>query len=552
MAACGAETAPSGGLMLILGEDGPLALDRMHITVAADGAVLHDVDYRIPAEASLPTTLAVASNGRAGARVTVSVSGYRGGAPVDRRDNLVEQVPTDRVASLRIVLSGRCTPQVSAEADGGARSRCADGETCEPKSGACVGGRIDASALPTFDPSAPLPTSGAPPATCDGGPCEACPAAHKRCAERCVSLTDPAFGCGAATCEACPASSTCAGPAAAMACACVDDGKACAGKNCGDVTNNCGAKVSCGTCTASATCGVNEPNRCGYAQSCVIANQTTTGCRGNSEGCCESLLVPAATYDRRNNVATPATVSAFRLDKYEVTVGRFRTFVDAALVGWRPPPGSGKHVHLDGGAGLKGEPGWLASYDVYLPTDASTFAGEVVGARIAPTWTLTPGANERLPMVYMHWYEAYAFCIWDHGFLPTEAEWQLAATGGAEQRVYPWGNTLPSASFANWCVAGASCVGPSTAPGAFTPGDGRFGHADLAGNAWEWVLDGWSGVQPTSPCNDCYLSYQFHAYGAGFDTASTGGLANAQSRLDTSSGTLRSSFPIGVRCARAP
>jgi formylglycine-generating enzyme required for sulfatase activity len=40
----------------------------------------------------------------------------------------------------------------------------------------------------------------------------------------------------------------------------------------------------------------------------------------------------------------------------------------------------------------------------------------------------------------MDWYEAYAFCIWDGGFLPTDAEWNYAAAGGAQQRAYPWSN----------------------------------------------------------------------------------------------------------------
>jgi formylglycine-generating enzyme required for sulfatase activity len=39
--------------------------------------------------------------------------------------------------------------------------------------------------------------------------------------------------------------------------------------------------------------------------------------------------------------------------------------------------------------------------------------------------------------------EAYAFCIWDGGFLPSEAEWECAAAGGPDQREYPWGSTDP-------------------------------------------------------------------------------------------------------------
>ena len=54
----------------------------------------------------------------------------------------------------------------------------------------------------------------------------------------------------------------------------------------------------------------------------------------------------------------PATVSDFWLDRYEVTVGRFRKFVQAWDGGWRPQRGAGKHLHLSNGDGVAGETGW--------------------------------------------------------------------------------------------------------------------------------------------------------------------------------------------------
>jgi formylglycine-generating enzyme required for sulfatase activity len=49
--------------------------------------------------------------------------------------------------------------------------------------------------------------------------------------------------------------------------------------------------------------------------------------------------------------------------------------------------------------------------------------------QMVPSWTDTAGANEALPMNCLTWYAAFAFCVWDGGFLPTEAEWNYAATG---------------------------------------------------------------------------------------------------------------------------
>jgi formylglycine-generating enzyme required for sulfatase activity len=124
-------------------------------------------------------------------------------------------------------------------------------------------------------------------------------------------------------------------------------------------------------------------------------------------------------------------VSGFRLDKYQVTVGRFRQFVQAHKDGtWTNAvkPGSGKHAHRNGGLGLVNsgggagsyETGWNASDD----SNVSPTAGNLVCDPQYTTWTATAGSNENLPVDCVNWWEAYAFCIWDGGFLPSEAGWE--------------------------------------------------------------------------------------------------------------------------------
>jgi formylglycine-generating enzyme required for sulfatase activity len=137
------------------------------------------------------------------------------------------------------------------------------------------------------------------------------------------------------------------------------------------------------------------------------------------------------------------------------------------------------------------------------------------GAPYDTTWTPTPGANEARPINCENWYEAYAFCIWDGGFLPSEAEWNYAATGGAEQRVYPWSNpptsTLRSCSYANYYMTSlvpdgsvGFCVAEGTNDvGSESPlGDGKYGQADLGGNLREWNLDLFKSPYVV-PCTDC-------------------------------------------------
>ena len=295
-----------------------------------------------------------------------------------------------------------------------------------------------------------------------------------------------------------------------------------------------------------------------------------TNCGASGENCCISLGITGGTYYRTylntgngpSGDANLATVSTFQLDKYLVTVGRFQQFIGAWNGGYRPPPGSGKHTHLNAGKGLLDsaspgtyETGWNASFDT-IPN-------------LAPCATLL-GQAEDLPAAgCVDWYAAYAFCIWDGGFLPSEAEWEYAAAAGDQQREYPWGSADP-ASTDQYAIynceyppgSNRGCLGltgaPNVAPvGTATLGAGRWGQLDMAGDVWEWTLDWYAPY--IDPCPDCaYLTTgHLDASFQGNSRVSRGGAFNsaASSLLTTSRFPDYPSTvgrPLGFRCARTP
>ncbi|WP_437644236.1 formylglycine-generating enzyme family protein [Sorangium sp. So ce362] len=350
---------------------------------------------------------------------------------------------------------------------------------------------------------------------------------------------------------------------------CTPGGTECVGQTCveGKCIGECGPE--------DVRCSENRPQRCGERGAwedaapcpagarvcsrgaCVtppscVGLAETCGPAGNESCCASAEAVPGGTFNRGNDPAYPATVNGFLLDRFEVTVGRFRRFVEA-YPGSMPAAGAGRHPLIDGS-------GWDTRWDGNLPADAAALTAAVKCNSTYQTWRATNEGTEHLPMNCLSWYVAFAFCAWDGARLPTEAEWNYAAAGGSEQREYPWSNPAASTTI-DGSHAVYECTGDGSASGACvfsdlqpvgsrsTRGDGRWGQANLAGSMYEWVLDWYTTY--SDECNDCAntISASFRVLrGGGFTDDASLLLSSARSNLVPS---FRYSY-IGARCARTP
>ncbi len=308
-------------------------------------------------------------------------------------------------------------------------------------------------------------------------------------------------------------------------------------------------------------CAGNQPQVCNQAgdhwdddgSSC--ANAYTCNA---SLGTCEStkaVRVTGGEFFRGNDSVTtttayPATIASFVLDKHEVTVARFRSFVNAVVGDWTPAAGAGKHTHLNGGSGLNAtsggfEAGWATSWNQHLHSTKAEW-DEALACGGA-TWTAISG-NDDKPLNCVNWYQAYAYCIWDGGFLPSEAEWNYAAAAGAQQRYFPWSvpsdSTVITAVHAVYLGAQIADVGSKS-----SLGDGHWLQRDLSGNLWEWTLDLHDPY--SDECHDCA-----NVTAGAARVIRGGGLYSAAAELKSShrgSSDPTDQLPyLGFRCARSP
>lgn len=294
-----------------------------------------------------------------------------------------------------------------------------------------------------------------------------------------------------------------------------------------------------------------------------------------SNTCCGALLVPGGTFYRSYDAVSPtqplypATLNAFGLGRYEVTVGRFRRFVEDERGTQTRPPRDGAGARALNG--LNGQGAWNSVWSSQLEVDASELREALLCAGSVPEfvmWSDAPAGDETRPMNCVTWFEALAFCIWDGGYLPTEAEWNFAAAGGNEQRVFPWSmpptSTSIDASRASY-FNGMDCVGDNmpgcsradvAVVGSRPGGDGKWGHSDLSGNVAELFLDsayqGSGAVPYVTPCDDCaeLRGGEFRRVHGGSFGDQSESLMQALARESMGSTSRRQD--VGFRCAYPP
>ncbi len=138
-------------------------------------------------------------------------------------------------------------------------------------------------------------------------------------------------------------------------------------------------------------------------------------------------------------------------------------------------------------------------------------AGKCEAPRKWGQWINYPDLAEH-PVNKVHFAQAQSYCAFRDMSLPTEAQWEWAATGG-DGRAWPWGNDTPTCEHADFTpgdlrgpASNDGCHGGGTSPVATHPKGDRIWPSgrihDLAGNVWEWCLDNlrpYSGITETDP-----------------------------------------------------
>jgi len=173
-------------------------------------------------------------------------------------------------------------------------------------------------------------------------------------------------------------------------------------------------------------------------------------------------------------------LEAYSIDRYPVTCGQYRVFIEAE--------GYQNHIWWSE-AGWK----WLQSQMVTQPL----------------YWTNNPAWDDH-PVYGINWYEAEAYARFVGKRLPTEAEWEKAASWDADtgcRHTYTWGKKEPVASLCNYAHLGEDSYPPlqTTPVDTYPTGQSAYGCYDMLGNVWEWTASAFHGYQG-------FASYPYAGY----------------------------------------
>ncbi len=229
----------------------------------------------------------------------------------------------------------------------------------------------------------------------------------------------------------------------------------------------------------------------------------------------------------------PIFVDDFWIDKYEVTNQQYVDFLNELYANNDLLIDRERVVVKDGKK-------LIHFYDVFLANRGIDCPINFENDRF-----ITVRGTENWPVCFLTWYGAKAYAEHNNKRLPTEAEWEKAASGTNSSK-YPWGNSEPT----KWDCNFTMHVGHPTMVGSYSPlGESEAGCADMAGNSWEW-------------CSSIYKPYPFDPGDGREDLSAEGYRVIRGGGWDSLSLSLRGSiryycdpaeyYPsYGMRCVRS-